>query len=1073
MKQCLSIVSLALLGATAAFAQAALNTFPSRIVGHPNAEQLAPLASSTPNLVEGRELYNPEGIALDTTSSPAILYVSDTGNNRVLAWKNATAFSNGQKADLVIGQADLFSTNPQGPSTAFSAGLTTPTGVAVDSKGNLYVVDSGNNRVLRFPKPFAQQVVNPDLVIGQGSFTANVANPGGIGGKGFSFGGAVANLAFSPLNGDLFVSDPGNRRVLGFHASDLTPNNNGPSAYIEIGQNDFTTTQTTLNYNLPASLLVKNQFAVPRGVGFDSAGRLYVTDYDPNANTLCTTLTGRVLVFDTANVATRASASWIYGVFPAGYNITQDQANRACLLYPTGVFTLPDGTVGVVESGASRILFFPAANSTWPSDGSSPLAIQVSVSGARGLIGHTDFTNRLPNDWQGTQNGELTPPASAGTLWSPVAAAYSASTLLIADTGNNRVLAMPQQTGPSFGPASHWLGQDRSDTNSINLIEGREFNFQADAGLAVDSTGSTPHLYVADSNNHRILGFRDLRKVAPGSKADLVIGQPDMQTALCNYNPQTPSTSGNVGQPNQSSLCGPIGVLVDSKGNLYVADSGNGRVLRFPAPFAQTAAGMPQADLVLGKQSFTDTISDPSSRTLRAPYGLAFSGVNGLLVSDVADNRVLFFPFTDTVNNTFTPGGNGGAATVVYGQSNFTSITAGPTTPNAATLTYPRHIASDTSGRVYVADTGNNRVQIFGDPHTATPTGSSAVYSISGLSSPRGLFVSPNTGELWVANTNSGTCLKYPQFDTLQFGTGQYVAGVNGASYTLAVAQDQYGDLFVADASNRVAIYYPSLTALNGANFLPGRALAPGVLASICAGDSNNCQASASTQFGSQTATNGIIPWSKTLGDVQVMFDGVAAPLYFVSPYQINFLVPMGARTSGNSDVQVLQPSTGRILGDGTVPMNVASPGILMRDFSGSLRRAWVQNINKDGSWAWNDTSAAAARGSTITIWGTGQGFIPGAPADGDIPSAPLWTPVLPRVAIGIAFTDNVALQPGDPPNGKFISYSGLSSFPGLWQINVQIPMSVVPGTAVPLAISMNDIASQDPTVYKLTIAVQ
>ena len=87
--KCLNALSLALLGATAAFSQAALNTFPSRIVGHPNPEQLPPLASSNPNLVEGRELYYPGGIALDTTATSPILYVSDSGNNRVLAWKNA------------------------------------------------------------------------------------------------------------------------------------------------------------------------------------------------------------------------------------------------------------------------------------------------------------------------------------------------------------------------------------------------------------------------------------------------------------------------------------------------------------------------------------------------------------------------------------------------------------------------------------------------------------------------------------------------------------------------------------------------------------------------------------------------------------------------------------------------------------------------------------------------------------------------------------------------------------------------------------------------------------------------
>ena len=43
-----------------------------------------------------------------------------------------------------------------------------------------------------------------------------------------------------------------------------------------------------------------------------------------------------------------------------------------------------------------------------------------------------------------------------------------------------------------------------------------------------------PHLYVADTYNHRVLGFKDFRKVQGGAKADIVIGQPDMNSKLCN-----------------------------------------------------------------------------------------------------------------------------------------------------------------------------------------------------------------------------------------------------------------------------------------------------------------------------------------------------------------------------------------------------------------------------------------------------------------------------------------------------------------------------------------------------------
>src|SRR5229473_8082507 len=120
------------------------NLFPSRIVGQ-GILQTVSLTATAVNLVEGRELNRPLGIALDTSVSPPILYVADFGNNRVLAWKNAFGFMKGDTADLAIGQRDLFSTARQGPGPGtLSTGLFGPTGIAVDKKGALYVIDTGN-----------------------------------------------------------------------------------------------------------------------------------------------------------------------------------------------------------------------------------------------------------------------------------------------------------------------------------------------------------------------------------------------------------------------------------------------------------------------------------------------------------------------------------------------------------------------------------------------------------------------------------------------------------------------------------------------------------------------------------------------------------------------------------------------------------------------------------------------------------------------------------------------------------------------------------------------------------------
>src|SRR5262249_25832374 len=158
---------------------------------------------------------------------------------------------------------------------------------------------------------------------------------------------------------------------------------------------------------------------------------------------------------------------------------------------------------------------------------------------------------------------------------------------------------------------------------------------------------------------HRILGFRDARLVRPGAKADIVIGQPDFQRAVPNY------PANDQSKPNAQSLCLPTGLALDANANLYVADSCNGRVVRFPAPFDQPQPNWPAADLVIGQSSFTAQVSDPTPRTMKTPYGIAFTSNGSLLVSDTALNRVLLFQGPSA---SFT---NGMQASKVFGQSDY------------------------------------------------------------------------------------------------------------------------------------------------------------------------------------------------------------------------------------------------------------------------------------------------------------------------------------------------------------------------------------------------------------------
>jgi uncharacterized protein (TIGR03437 family) len=1073
-----------------------LNGSPSRQIGQP---LLIP-KTINPNLVEGRELWSPTGIAFDFATSPPLVYVADTLNNRVLAWKNSTGFSNGQPADLVIGQPDKYTTTKSGPGTVFTTGLSDPTGLAVWN-GDLYVADSGNNRVLRYKAPFTQfaqtgSYPTPDLYVGQPSLKSNTVNyPSGsptAQGLFFSSGSSnvlLAGIAFD-ASGNMWVTDPGNRRVLEFKAGDVNSGGGLLTAAVELGQLDFVSQQPTLNPSNGQQ--IANQFAVPSQLIFDPAGNLYVSDADPNSPQLLS----RVLVF-TPPFTSGQSAARIMGVLGGTglQNLTTAQlqaiADDTRFTNPGGIFLLADSSVGVVDTTDNRILVYPPYSS-WPSVGTyvSPQATGVlGQSGSFQSFGANG--NTIPT--VDPANGG-TPPANAGAFWSPVTAAFlpSTSELFVVDTGNNRVVVMPNQSGAvPFGNATRILGQDTAAMNSPNLIEGREFQFYNgralfsnqtpyDAGIALDTSGSVPHLYVADTRNHRVMGFYDARKlyatgVPQGQQAsnEIVIGEPDFNTALCNY------PSGDPTKTTANGLCFPSGVLTDSKGNLYVADTFNSRVVRFPAPFAnwpQTQV-LESADLVLGQTSLTGTpITDPSAVNMFAPYGLAFTGTNGLMVSDVVDNRVLYIPFSSGQTTFNAPADNGKAATKVFGQPDFVTVTPG-TAINK--LNSPHHIAADTNGQVYVTDPGNSRVQIFGDPNNplTPPNSADPILSLPNLSAPQGIFVNPSTGEIWV--TAGSAAVRYPKYDTLQLNPAS-TGTVQAAATTLAVAQDQYGDLFLADATSRVAVYYQGLAGENAQATYQGQALAPGVVASLypVASQTQFATPSIPTPPGYAALTG--YPMPITLADEQVMFNGAAAPLYFVAPGQVNFLVPMSAPVTGAADVEIVQVSTGQVLGAASVAMAQVSPAIFCGAAGGCLLNGGFYQaavLNQD--YSVNSTTNPAARGSVISIFATGQGALNNAPADGAAAPGPpnfATTPQTPRVAIGTCFVDDCGpLKTGDPTNGQWVTYSGLApGYAGLWQINVQIPMATAPAVQTPLAIQYDGIGSADlSSGFHLTIAVK
>lgn len=979
-------------------AQTIFNPLPSRIIGQPALQQSGVLTMTAPNLVEGRELWFPESLAVDTSVTPPILYVADTLNNRVLGWKNASAFQKGDYADLVIGQRDKFSTSGKGPGTDLTNGLFQPSGLAVDKKGNLYVGDAGNNRIIRYPAPFQQtgQLLAVDLILGQKDQTGRTANQGLSAGPtavtlnlqsqfiGMTFDGA----------GNLWVADGGNNRVLRYPASVLgTGATFDPAADLVIGQPDFTSTTLPKEF----TPINKDYLNGPGAIAFSPAGQLFVTD---NSN--------RVVVFVSPSTNGQSAARVMGISTPTLSNPRPAAVSESTLFGPNGIFFVGD-TPYVVDSGNNRILQYDPF-SQWPLEPTTnpPAAGTAFSPPAKKVFGQPDFSSRLANAGQ--------PQPTDISFAFPTSAVVVGNDLILADTGNNRVLAIPQ-VGGLFLHANRLLGQLDFKYNSLNLIEGRELDLsdivhnQAGGGVAVDNVSAVPHLYVADVFNNRILGFKDVRTLQAGQVADLVIGQPDVFTAVLNF------PTGNPQQVNDSGLEQPEGITVDSKGDLWVADSGNGRVLRFPRPFDQPPAQLPKANLVIGQSNFFTKVTDASSQNMKAPYGIAFTVDGHLVVSDTVQNRILLF--RKPQGGDFV---NGQIASNVLGQSDF--ITTFPTKLNG-----PRGIATDTSDRLYVADTGNSRIVVYGNltltgndpPPSLLLTGSGGT---DHFVNPVAVAVDPVTNEIWVADTfaSPSRIVRFPQYDTLLLTpNSNYI--VQDPS-PVAIALDTAGNPVVAEGgANRVALYYRAIgTAGNAANYFSR--FAPGMLATI--------KPSRNSSFGTDTVTNSTVPVPTTLGDVRVLVAGVPAPLVYVSPSQINFQIPSSTPVSSTVEIDVVRASTGQILAAWSVyRIDTYSPGLFTADSTGQGPLAVV---NQDGTI--NSAAKPAKGGSVISLYGTGQGIIPGAPPDGVPASGLNPTPLTPRVFINAEEVTST------------VSYSGLAPGAiGEWQINVQVPKDVPAGT--------------------------
>ena len=385
----------------------------------------------------------------DSTSTGKMQSKFESNDARQMSFTpNALSFVNFQTASNVLGQSS-FTTNTPGSSLSQ---FDIPLGTVVDpATGKIFVSDSSNHRVLRFPASAA--TVNgsaAELVFGVTGSPGTTAT---------QFNSPVG-LAIDSA-GRLWVADRANSRVLRFDNA-ATIATNSPSANGVLGQPDFTTssagiTQSTVNN--------------PYSVSVDSAGRLWVADGFNN----------RVLRFD--NAAAKANGANADGVLGQPDFVTSAPATtQSKMNFPTGVFIDSAGRLWVSESSNNRVLRFDNA------------AAKPNGANADGVLGQPDFVTSAPATTQSKMNN----PIGLST--------DSIGRLYVGDFNNSRLLIFNNAaTLPNGANASNVLGQPNFTTAVVN---NGGITASSSSGYAYPHYHEASNsLFVADANNNRVLRF--------------------------------------------------------------------------------------------------------------------------------------------------------------------------------------------------------------------------------------------------------------------------------------------------------------------------------------------------------------------------------------------------------------------------------------------------------------------------------------------------------------------------------------------------------------------------------------
>lgn len=510
-----------------------------------------------------------------------------------------------------------------------------PSGVAVDSAENVYVADTWNHTIRK---------VTRDGVV---STLAGLADE-----RGSADGAGVAR--FDAPHG-LAVDNSGNVYVADYYGCTIR----------KITPGGFVSTLAGLPYKRGSEdgSGGNARFAFPSGVALDSSGNIYVADYD-NATIrkitpdgLVSTLAGKAGNF--GNVDGSAHSARFFG--PSGLALDQTGNIYVADSYNNAIRKItPDGlvsTLGGHKVGAEEdwMVFYP----------------QSVVVDGNGNVFVSDYYN--PVIWMITPAGLVTTLAGLVGRWGSAdgigtAARFSVPLGLTVDSANNIYVA-------DYGDSTI---RKITASGAVNTLAGRSGGYPGDdegigsaarfalpTGIALDNTGN---VYVADTLNKAI------RKITP---AGLVSTLADLDG------------NGIPADHRSWTSQGPHGVAVDSTGNVYVADTSNGLILKItPTGMVSTLAGS-----IDGGPSVDGT---GAQARFSLPRGIAVDSADYIYVADT---------YSHTIRK-ITPTGIVSTLAGLAGASGHTDGTG-----SSARFGFPMGVAVDKNGNIYVADTESHTIR--------------------------------------------------------------------------------------------------------------------------------------------------------------------------------------------------------------------------------------------------------------------------------------------------------------------------------------------------------------------------